>query len=58
MALTPRQKEVLDFILKFSEQHGYSPSFEEIAGVLSVSERTVQRHWRTARAWLFARLSE
>jgi len=33
-------------------------SFEEIAGVLSVSERTVQRHWRTARAWLFARLSE
>lgn len=32
-------------------------SFDEIAGVLGVSERTVQRHWRTARAWLLARLS-
>lgn len=32
-------------------------NFEEIAEVLGVTERTVQRHWRTARAWLFARLS-
>jgi len=32
-------------------------SFEEIAELLALSERTVQRHWRTARAWLFARLS-
>ena len=31
--------------------------FDEIAEVLGVSERTVQRHWRTARAWLFSRLS-
>ncbi len=29
----------------------------EIATVLGVSERTVERQWRTARAWLFARLS-
>ena len=32
-------------------------TFEEIAEVLGVAERTVQRHWRTARAWLFAHLS-
>ena len=45
MALTPRQKEVLDFILKFSEQHGYSPSFEEIAaGVHLASLATVHKH--------------
>ncbi|MBI4891889.1 MAG: sigma-70 family RNA polymerase sigma factor [Acidobacteria bacterium] len=31
--------------------------FHEIATVLGVSERTVERQWRTARAWLFARLS-
>lgn len=32
-------------------------NFEEVAEVLGITERTVQRHWRTARAWLFARLS-
>jgi RNA polymerase sigma-70 factor, ECF subfamily len=31
--------------------------FDEIAEVLGVSDRTVQRHWRTARAWLYNRLS-
>jgi len=29
--LTPKQKEVLDFIHSFSEEHGYSPSQQEIA---------------------------
>lgn len=32
-------------------------TFDEVAEVLGITERTVQRHWRTARAWLFARLS-
>lgn len=32
-------------------------NFEEVAEVLGITERTVQRHWRTARAWLFTRLS-
>ncbi|QOY85662.1 ECF-type sigma factor [Paludibaculum fermentans] len=32
-------------------------NFEEVAEVLGITERTVQRHWRTARAWLFSRLS-
>lgn len=27
-------------------------SVEETAGVLNISERTVKRHWRMARAWL------
>jgi repressor LexA len=45
MALTPRQKEVLDFILKFSERHGYSPSFEEIAGGVDLASlATVHKH--------------
>lgn len=29
--LTPRQKEVLNFITTFIDEHGYSPSFREIA---------------------------
>jgi len=31
MKLTKRQKEILDFITDFMDQHGYSPSMEEIA---------------------------
>jgi repressor LexA len=31
MALTKRQKQVLDFLKAFEDEHGYSPSFEEIA---------------------------
>jgi repressor LexA len=34
MALTKRQKQVLDFLSRFINEHGYSPSFEEIAGGL------------------------
>lgn len=33
-------------------------SVEEIARVLDVSERTVKRRWRFAKAWLYRRLSE
>ncbi|MEO8433144.1 MAG: ECF-type sigma factor [Acidobacteriota bacterium] len=32
-------------------------SIEEIARTLEVSERTVKRHWRTARAFLYAELA-
>ena len=31
MALTKRQKQVLDLLTRFINEHGYSPSFEEIA---------------------------
>ena len=45
MAVTRRQKEVLDFIAGFVERHGYSPSFEEIARGLSLkSLATVHKH--------------
>ena len=39
MALTKRQKQVLDFIANFVDENGYCPSFEEIAQ---------RAHWRRA----------
>ena len=45
MALTRRQKQVYDFISTFVDQHGYSPSFEEIAEGLGLSSlATVHKH--------------
>jgi repressor LexA len=45
MALTRRQKEVLDFIVGFLKRHEYSPSFEEIAdGMGLASIATVHKH--------------
>jgi repressor LexA len=37
MALTKRQKDVLDFIAKFVDDNGYSPSYEEIAHGLNLA---------------------
>ncbi|MBV6430006.1 MAG: LexA repressor [Bryobacteraceae bacterium] len=48
MALTRRQKEVLDFIAGFVEEHGYCPSYEEIAGGLQLASlATVHKHIQT-----------
>lgn len=48
MALTRRQKEVLDFIAGFVEEHGYSPSYDEIAqGMHLASLATVHKHIQT-----------
>ena len=45
MALTKRQKEVLDFIADFVERNGYSPSYEELAHGLSLASiATVHKH--------------
>jgi repressor LexA len=45
MALTKRQKEVLDAIVGFIEEHGYSPSFEELAERLGLASlATVHKH--------------
>lgn len=45
MALTRRQKEVLDAISAFIETHGYSPSFEELAAKLDLASlATVHKH--------------
>ena len=45
MALTRRQKEVLEYIAQFLKEHGYSPSYEEIArGLELASLATVHKH--------------
>ena len=45
MALTRRQKEVLDFIWKFERENGYSPSYHEIAtGLKLASLATIHKH--------------
>ncbi len=45
MAITRRQKEVLDFIGGFVQRNGYSPSYEEIARGLKLSSlATVHKH--------------
>jgi repressor LexA len=45
MALTRRQKEVYDFLARFVDKNGYSPSFEEIGEGLGLSSlATVHKH--------------
>jgi repressor LexA len=45
MALTKRQKQVLDFIAGFVDDNGYCPSYEEIAGGLGLASlATVHKH--------------
>jgi repressor LexA len=45
MALTKRQKQVLDFIATFVDEQGYCPSYEEIArGLQLASLATVHKH--------------
>src|SRR6185437_4950564 len=45
MALTRRQKELMDFLSNFIERNGYSPSYDEIATGLSLASlATVHKH--------------
>ncbi len=45
MAITRRQREVYDFLQRFVDEHGYSPSFEEICAGLGLSSlATVHKH--------------
>ncbi len=45
MAITRRQKEVMDFLTGFTQRKGYSPSYEEIAAGLGLSSlATVHKH--------------
>ncbi len=51
MALTKRQKQVLDFISDFVEKNGYSPSYEELAGALDLASlATVHKHIEALQA--------
>jgi RNA polymerase sigma factor (sigma-70 family) len=51
-AVSPERAEIvkLRFFAGFSET--------EIASLLNISERSVQRHWSCAKAWLFERIQE
>src|SRR6201993_4068326 len=45
MAITRRQKEVIDFLSNFTQKNGSSPSYEEIASGLGLSSlATVHKH--------------
>jgi repressor LexA len=45
MPLTKRQREILNYLGSYSEQHGYAPSFEEIAEQFGYSSlATVHEH--------------
>jgi repressor LexA len=45
MALTKRQKQVLDFVADFVKHNGYSPSYEELADGLGLASlATVHKH--------------
>jgi len=56
MALTRRQKQVLDFLVDFLNSKGYSPSFEEIAENLGLSSlATVHKHISTLQKKGFIR---
>lgn len=37
MSLTPKQKQTLDFVVDFTKDNGYSPSFIEIAKGIEVA---------------------
>ncbi|MFW6079434.1 MAG: transcriptional repressor LexA [Gemmatimonadota bacterium] len=50
MGLTKRQKEILDFLHEFLHEHGYAPSFEEIASHFGyASLATVHEHLENLR---------
>jgi repressor LexA len=45
LPLTKRQREILDFLNEFIQQHGYAPSLEEIGRKFSLSSlATVHKH--------------
>lgn len=48
--LTPRQKEVLDFLHQFIDQHGYAPSMAEVCQGMSLSSTaTAHKYLQTLR---------
>ncbi len=58
MALTRRQKELMDFLSGFIQKHGYSPSYEEIAGGLGLASlATVHKHIQALEAKQYLRRS-
>ena len=42
--MTPKQKEVLDFIKKFFKDNGYSPSQKEVGNAIGTTQTTARLH--------------
>ena len=58
MALTRRQKEVMDFLADFIDRNGYSPSYEEIASGLGLASlATVHKHIQALESKQYLRRS-
>lgn len=58
MALTRRQKEVMDFLSQFINNNGYSPSYEEIASGLGLASlATVHKHIQALESKQYLRRS-
>lgn len=58
MALTRRQKEVMDYLSNFIDRNGYSPSYEEIASGLGLASlATVHKHVQALEAKQYLRRS-
>ena len=58
MALTRRQKELMDFVSSFIRRQGYSPSYEEIASGLGLASlATVHKHIQSLEAKQYVRRS-
>jgi len=58
MALTRRQKEVMEFLSTFVDHNGYSPSYEEIAAGLGLASlATVHKHIQALEAKQYLRRS-
>ena len=48
--LSPKQQQIYDFILSFSDEHGYPPSVREIAHAVNLrSPSTVHFHLKGLR---------
>jgi repressor LexA len=58
MALTRRQKEVMDFLAEFIDRNGFSPSYEEIASGLGLASlATVHKHIQALESKQYLRRS-
>src|SRR4030081_3750393 len=58
MALTQRQKQVLDFLVEFVDKNGYNPSYEEIAGGMNLASlATLHKHMAALEANHYVRRS-
>ena len=58
MALTRRQKEVMEFVSNFIDERGYSPSYEEIASALQLASlATVHKHVQALESKQYLRRS-